>query len=130
MRGRDLRLQSRGVEAVMLGGRGVGVAVPARGVARLAAGVADEVDGDLIRLDQAGLAADLGSHVGERHALLHRQPLDRLAGELNRLRAAAVEAELAAEKQHDVLGDHAVAELSAPFDLDRLGHPQPDLAGR
>ena len=59
--------------------------------------------------DQAGLPAELRGHVGERHALLHRQRRDRVAGVLHRLVLAAVHAEPAAQEQHHVLGGHAPA---------------------
>ena len=68
------------------------------------------------------LASVMRSCIGSR--------ADRFAAEVHRLGAAAFHAELAAQEQHHVLGDHARAEPAAPFDLDRLRHREPDLAGR
>ena len=56
---------------------------------------------------KAGLPAELGGHVAQGHALLHRQRADRGAAVLDRLVLPAVEAEAADEEQHHVLGRHA-----------------------
>ena len=54
---------------------------------------------------------------------------DRLAAEVHRLGAAALHAELAAQEQHHVLGDHAWAELPRHSISIVSGTREPDLAG-
>ena len=122
-----MRLERRGIEAVLCERR-IRVAEPRRRVDRWGAGVGQERGGGRIGRDQAGLRTELGTHVGERHPLLHRQSRDRRPGELDGLVAAAVHAEAAEHVQHHVLGGHAARQLAVPPHADGLGHAQPDLA--
>ena len=62
---------------------------------------------DLIGLNQTDLGAHLSTHVGHRHALLHRQRLHRFAAKLNSLILTAVHTKSTNHVQHHVLGGDA-----------------------
>ena len=114
---------------MMLGIGGVRIGLPGRDIAGIRAGRAHIGGGHRIGRNQSGLAAELGRHVAQGHALGHGQRRDRLADILDDLVAADIHAELGAEMQHHVLGAHAETESALPVDQDGLGHLEPDLAG-
>src|SRR2546423_616176 len=69
---------------------------------------------------RTGAAAGLDGHVADGHAALHRQPLDRLAGVLDRVAHPAGYADLADRVEDQVLGCDAVAELALVDDPHRV----------
>ena len=109
--------------STMAGAGRVVVAVPRRDVDVRRAVRGQPGARGLVRRDQAGLRAELGAHVGQRHALGHRQRTHGAAAELHRLVRAAVHAVAAEHRQHHVLGAHAVGEPAVPLHEDRLAAP-------
>ena len=79
--------------------------------------------------NQPGLRAQLGAHVGQRHALVHGQRLHRSTAKFNRLVLAAVHAEAGNHVQHHVLGANAGSQPAIPAHAQGARHAQPDLAG-
>ena len=130
MRRGHLRGECGGVEDMMLEQFGVGVGVERAPVAGLAAVRGKPGRRRGVGRDQPRLGAEFGGHVGQGHALLHRQRRDRLAGIFDRLVATAIHAQPSAQRQHHVLGDDPGPEPVFPFDQDRFGNLEPDLAGR
>ena len=84
--------------------------------------------GDLVRLDDAVLAACFDGHVADREPSGHGQLLDRLAGELHGPIECSVHADIADGAKDDVLAAHPLAELSFIDELHALGHLEPGLA--
>src|SRR3954453_19523201 len=70
--------------------------------------------------DHARAPAPLDRHVADRHAALHREPLDRRAGVLDRVADGAVDALLADRAEDQVLGADAEARLALVADAHRL----------
>ena len=83
----------------------------------------------VVHLDEAGLAARLDGHVGNRHALVHVQVEDGAAGELHGLVERAVHADHADDVQDDVLAGDAGSQFALDLEQQRLGHLEPRLAG-
>ena len=79
--------------------------------------------------DQAHLRTQLGTHIGQGHALLHRQGRHRGPAKFHRLVLPAVHSEPAQHVQHHVLGCHAFLQATAPVHLQRVRHAQPDFTG-
>jgi len=75
--------------------------------------------------DEPGLGARLDGHVAEREPAGHGQRVDARPTELERLVGGPVGAQRADEREHEVLGLHAVVELAGDLDAERLGHAQP-----
>ncbi len=64
----------------------------------------DPLEGGVVGGDHPGAAAALDRHVADRHAALHREPLDRRAGVLDHVADAALDAHLADRGEDQVLG--------------------------
>ena len=73
----------------------------------------------LVGRDHARAAAALDRHVADGHAALHRERLDRRAGELDDVAGGAVDAHLADRREDEVLGGDAEAELARVADAHR-----------
>ena len=84
--------------------------------------------GDRIGFDDARLRTELGGHVAQGQALVHRQGLHRAAAVFEHP-AFVAHAVLRAQHQHDVLGADTVGQLAVNLDAGGLRHAQPDLAG-
>ena len=69
----------------------------------------------------AGARAGLDGHVADRHAAVHRQCLDRGTAVLDDVARAAVHADAADDREHEVLGGHARREPVRHLD----GEPAP-----
>src|SRR5258706_23267 len=123
MRRRHLRRQFAGMKAVVRERWGVGVARPELDV------LLEVVARHVVGCDQPGLTAELGGHVAEGHALLHREAADRRAAVFDRLVLAAVHAEPADQEQHHVLRGDARREDTVELHPDGVRHLEPDLAG-
>ena len=98
----------------------------------------DIADRGLVNSHQPGPGAGLDRHVAHRHPAFHAQRTDRRAAELDRVTGAACGANLADDRQHDVLGAHAPGQHAVDLDQQvfrllgqqRLGgHHMLDLAG-
>ena len=72
----------------------------------------DVLDGGLVGRDETGLGAPLDRHVADRHAALHRHPLDGPAAVLDDVALAAAGALLGDEGEDEVLGRDVGAGLA------------------
>ena len=84
--------------------------------------------GRLVHCDDAGLAAGLDRHVGEREAPLHVERVDVVPDPLHRHVVRAVGPDAPDHFEHDVFGGHAGLRLAGHPDQHGLGHLEPDLA--
>ena len=69
-------------------------------------------EGRLVGRDQAGARAGLDRHVADRHAAFHRQVADRAAGIFDDMAGAAGGADLADDREDQVLGGDAERQLA------------------
>src|SRR3954452_24355779 len=123
----DERAQRAGVDGDLLVEAGVLVGSQlAPGLDRRAevlgrAGAAfDPLERRVVGGDHAGAAAALDRHVADRHPALHRERLDRRAGELDDVAGGSVGAHLADRAEDQVLGGDAEAALALVADAHRL----------
>ncbi len=91
-------------------------ALPGLALRRLGA-VLQIGEGLLVGRDQARAGAAFDRHVADRHAPFHRQGFNRFAGIFDDIAGAAGGADLADDRQRDVLGADAV--MQAAIDLDQ-----------
>ncbi len=84
--------------------------------------------GNLVRLDDAVLAACFDRHVADGQASRHRKLLDHLTGELHGTVERSVHADVADGVQNDVLAADPLAELARVDELHALRHLEPGLA--
>ena len=80
-----------------------------------------ELERFFIRRDQAGAGAALDRHVADRHAAFHRERTDRLAGIFQHIAGAAGGADLADDRQDDVLAGDAVRQFAVDHHAHVLG---------
>ncbi|MNE07032.1 hypothetical protein D3C80_996370 [compost metagenome] len=78
-------------------------------------------EGRLIRGDQAGPRARLDGHVADRHPPFHVQGADRWAGVFDDVARGAVSADLADDRQNQVLGRNAPTQRAVDLDQHRPG---------
>ncbi len=124
---REIEVEAGGVAGAGVGGDGA--LAHARWVEAALAG--DPFDGGLVGGDDAGEAPGLDGHVGERGALVDREPGDAGARELEHLADAAALAKVRQREQvqHDVFGAHAGAQPAGELDARALGHAHAHVAG-
>ena len=113
------------LDDALVGGAGVGGERPPGLLAALAG---EKLAGRGVARHEARLGAGLDGHVAEREAAGHGQGVDARPPELERLVRGAVGAEVADEREHQVLGLDAVAQLAGDLDAEGLGDAQPGLA--
>ena len=94
--------------------------LPGPGLGRHGA-TSEVVEGGLVRRHQAGSGAALDGHVAHRHAALHGERADGLAGVLDGTSRAAGGADVADDGKDQVLGPDALAESSLDVELQGLG---------
>jgi len=105
------------------GAQGLPVAhrgIPGRALRRFRT-AAQEVERLLVRRNQAGARAALDRHVADRHAAFHRERTDRLAGIFQHVAGAARGADLADDRQDDVLAGDAVGQFAVDHRTHVLG---------
>ena len=80
-------------------------------------------------LKNSVLAAGLDRHVGNRHAVVHRQASRARAVELHRAVGRPVETDLANRVQDDVLGHDARLQFALEAEVHRFGYFDEQFAG-
>ena len=128
----DGRLEGAQVDGRVVNKRLIFVALDrfevALGAVELSAFV-DERLGFLVVLKNAVFAAGLDGHVGDGHAVVHRQAGRARAVELHRAVGRAVESDLANHVQDDVLGHDARLHLALEAEVHRLRNLDQQFAG-
>ena len=84
--------------------------------------------GDLIHREDAVFGTGFDCHVADAKAILHRQALDALTGELKALVQRARDADLADQVQNDILAGDGALDGAGQLDLDGGGHLEPGHA--
>ncbi len=113
----DLGVEARALVAAQLAPAGeqfVPVAARGRGGTAL-----DPLEGRLVGGDHARAATALDRHVADRHAALHRQPLDRRSRVLDDVADRAGDSHLSDRREDQVLRGDAEAELAVVADAHR-----------
>lgn len=79
---------------------------------------------------EGGARAALDRHVGNGQAAFDRQVADHAAGKLDDMTGAARRADLADDRQHHVLGRHAIPQRTVDAHFHRLGRRKQQRLGR
>jgi hypothetical protein len=111
------------------------IAVP---LGKIISPLVEEIEQDFIEREDAGQRTPFGRHVGDAHALIHRQrrntftaptPAPAPGNELDSVVEDLIVIEQAAERDDDVLSDDARSEFARQRDLRHLRDLPPRLAG-
>ncbi len=134
----DHGFKCRGIHAVFAikGRSGVGRQRPPAlngafpvGAAWRARPVGEKAEGGLIRRNHAGACAGFDGHVAHGHALFHVQGADRFTTILQHMSGAALDADLADDGQHQVLGGDARMQFLVDVDGEGLRLALQDALG-
>ncbi len=79
------------------------------------------IDSSIVHRDQTGASARFNRHVADRHPAFHRQRPNGVAAEFDGVTVAAGGADLADDRQHDVLGGDARTGFAVDFDQHVFG---------
>jgi hypothetical protein len=91
--------------------------------------LAHVVEGDLVGLDDAVLAAAFDHHVGQGHAALHIHVHHAVTGEFHRTVGGPIHPDISDDLEDEVLGHDVRRDLAFEDELHGLGDLDPELAG-
>ena len=83
----------------------------------------------VVALEGAGVGAGFDCHVGDRHALVHRQRAEAGTTEFQRRVGGAIDADPVNQRQDHVLSGHVRPGAAAQRHTDTFWDPHPELAG-